>query len=278
MNEIPDESLLAGVSRLLMNSKLQNRTKCNLAVNPELTSTRTQSVQDKTKEKRKRLHTKSKNGVTLFYGKDSIFSNLHTETPIFIDGRNFYYNEQYYTYCKARFFHDNDAAQKALQIQDPYELVKLQKKIQNVDRVEWLPEAEQTLYLANMAKYSQNTKAREALLQTRNDIIGEASFSRTWGIGSSLYDPESLNLNWSGRNIMGNILMQIRDSLCNKHNEKQTMSSPMKQRSSQASQHNRSCWFCGETNHVSKNCRHGQKIQCNSCYSLGHKAKFCLYG
>ena len=41
-------------------------------------------------------------------------------------------------------------------------------------------------------------------------------------------------------------------------------------------QTNRKCWFCGENNHVSHNCRHGHKITCNSCQQLGHKSKHCV--
>lgn len=36
------------------------------------------------------------------------------------------------------------------------------------------------------------------------------------------------------------------------------------------------CWNCGETNHISQNCRYGQKISCRLCGQLGHKAKFCV--
>ena len=35
------------------------------------------------------------------------------------------------------------------------------------------------------------------------------------------------------------------------------------------------CWFCGEANHVSHNCRHGHKLTCHNCQALGHKAKNC---
>ena len=37
------------------------------------------------------------------------------------------------------------------------------------------------------------------------------------------------------------------------------------------------CWFCGEENHVSHNCRHGRKITCHNCLEQGHKAKYCTY-
>ena len=54
-------------------------------------------------------------------------------------------------------------------------------------------------------------------------------------------------------------------------------SSHLKYYSSPSQDRYASCWFCGETNHVSKNCRHGKKIECHQCGSLGHKAKVCTY-
>ncbi len=35
------------------------------------------------------------------------------------------------------------------------------------------------------------------------------------------------------------------------------------------------CFYCGETGHVKNSCHHGQKVQCHTCKSFGHKAKFC---
>ena len=37
----------------------------------------------------------------------------------------------------------------------------------------------------------------------------------------------------------------------------------------------RGCYNCGERNHVTNNCRHGQPVVCTSCNRRGHKAKFC---
>ena len=37
------------------------------------------------------------------------------------------------------------------------------------------------------------------------------------------------------------------------------------------------CWYCGESNHVSKNYRHGDYILCNKCNEYGHKAKHCSF-
>ena len=39
---------------------------------------------------------------------------------------------------------------------------------------------------------------------------------------------------------------------------------------------NKRCFFCGEQNHVKRNCRHGKAISCHSCGQLGHKASMCF--
>ena len=38
---------------------------------------------------------------------------------------------------------------------------------------------------------------------------------------------------------------------------------------------NTQCYFCGESGHVKDSCRHGHRVECNTCGGLGHKAKFC---
>ena len=281
-SDIPDVSLLqidglhltkAGVTRLLQNLSLEGGVKCSLPdenySTPRVSNEKPRNSEDKSKKRK--IHTRSQNGVTIFLGKESVLSNLHMDAPIHIDGRMYNCNEQFYTYSMANFFKDREAAARSLTITDPYQLIALQKKIANVDHRRWEHEAKRILHLANMAKYTQNVNAREALLNTAEDVIGEASFSRTWGIGMSIRDVRALNANrWTGRNIMGNILMNIRDTFSPK-----TDSRSHTPRSPSYGTTLKYCWFCGEENHISKNCRHGQKIQCSSCMNQGHKAKFC---
>ena len=280
LNEIPDEGLLtvdglhlsaSGVQRLIANLGLKSYVKNNLKQATEFFKEKTQS-QNNTEKPRRKICTKSRNGVTVFFGKDSLFSNLNTSTPITIDGHRYNCNEQYYTHELANFFGDKETARKALLTEDPYELVALHKNIANYDQRKWVPVGERVLLRANLAKFSQNSAAQKALLDTQSDIIGEASYSRQWGIGIPI---QSMNVfdhrHWTGKNIMGNILMNVRKTLMNIDNENT--------RHERQYRHNerQSCWFCGERNHISKNCRHGQKIQCTVCFEYGHKAKFCNY-
>ena len=279
LNEIPDASLLqidglhlsaAGVKRLLQNLKIDKWVKCNLT-DVETEKCPTNNTKEQSMVNKKRISTRSKNGITLFYGKDSVFSNLHTDTPIYVDGKKYNCNEQLYTYRMAMYFGDHRSAAKAMKITDPYKLITLQKQVKNYDRQRWLPEAEKTLYLANVAKYTQNTTARDALINTGQNIIGEATYSKTWGIGASLHDPRSFaDSKWSGKNVMGQMLMKIRDDVIGKR-ERQSESNNYRP----AADYKKYCWFCAEENHISKNCRHGMKIQCNKCLDFGHKAKFC---
>ena len=279
LSDIPDESLLladglhlsdSGVNRLLRNLGMEKLAKCNLGNSQSpLISSNDKSKEQSKKREKKRICTKSGNGITLFYGKDSIFSNLHMETPIHVDGQRYNCNEQLYTQKMANYFGDKAAADEAMEITDPYKLIDLQKRVKNYNRQEWLPEAEKTLYLANMAKYTQNTLARDALIRTGSNTIGEATYSKTWGIGASLHDARSLKGEWSGRNVMGKLLMNIRDTINGKTADQHELTSH------RHAQYEKSCWFCGERNHMSKNCKHGRKLQCNYCFKLGHKSKFC---
>ena len=70
---------------------------------------------------------------------------------------------------------------------------------------------------ANIAKFSQHTDLKDFLLDTRPQILVEASpYDSIWGIGkiahSSMCDPH----NWEGENLLGFVLMEVRERLYSK--------------------------------------------------------------
>ena len=65
-----------------------------------------------------------------------------------------------------------------------------------------------------LAKFSQNPDFRKFRLETESNIILEASPDRLWGVGKNLKEKDlGDEQRWTGKNIMGKILMKVRDRL-----------------------------------------------------------------
>lgn len=152
--------------------------------------------------------------VFLFYTKDSIFSNFYPMV-VKIDGNNYNCNEQYYQWAKANFFNDEDSANKILSIDDPAQMANIGRSIKGFDKSAWSKRSDIILRKVNTMKFSQNEEAKTALLNTGNRVIGEASLSREFGIGARLFSKGVTNMNWLGKNLMGNILKDIRENYLN---------------------------------------------------------------
>ena len=158
--------------------------------------------------------TRREGNVTIFYSRNSIFSNFYTRTPITIDNKQFNTTEQFYQHAKAQFFGDDVTASEILKETDPLKQYQLGQKVAGYEegKQRWLPSGKQALLKANIAKYEQHKAAKQALLATGDDVIGEASVNRTWGIGLSIRQKEAIDKSkWSGQNIMGEILMNVRE-------------------------------------------------------------------
>ena len=97
---------------------------------------------------------------------------------------------------------------------DPYRLMSLGYRVKGLDEALWLPEARKILFKANIAKFTQIKVARDALLATGRDIIGEATLNRTFGIGMRLHDPAALDCSkWTGDNLFGKILEEVQTEI-----------------------------------------------------------------
>lgn len=73
------------------------------------------------------------------------------------------------------------------------------------------------VYRGNLAKFTQHPKLKEYLLSTGYKILVEASpYDKVWGIGLSKTDYRALDPNlWLGQNLLGFILMEVRDTIRN---------------------------------------------------------------
>ena len=132
-------------------------------------------------------------------------------------GTRFSTTEQGFMYAKAMYFDDIETAEKILKTEHPAECRKLGRQVKNYDDKKWDVVRYSIFYDLNYAKYTQDKKLREKLLDPKFDgkIFVEASpIDRIWGIGYDEFSALKMDAykNW-GKNLLGKILTQIRTNL-----------------------------------------------------------------
>ena len=138
-------------------------------------------------------------------------------------GLEFTSTEQAFMYAKAMFFNDYEIADQILKTTKPNDARLLGRKVRNYNDKEWDKVRYDIFYSLNLAKYNQDSKLKQKLLDSQfNDkVFVEASpIDRIWGIG---YDEDHAEYNehaW-GRNYLGKILTNIRNRF-KQHKENDT--------------------------------------------------------
>ena len=159
------------------------------------------------------LATVCKNDITAFYSKSSPLSNFYS-VDLKLDDHNYTSVEQYFQEQKALFAGKPDIAKKIKLTLDPAVCKRLGDEIA-FDNQNWLPRAKQVMEKACFAKFTQNPIAKICLTKTGNSELVEAGTDRTWGVGIKLNDPKVHNkTEHKGENLLGKILMSVRDQLC----------------------------------------------------------------
>ena len=149
----------------------------------------------------------------MFYSTSSVFSNFHP-SKFTMNGLVFTSNEQYYQYKKAEFFQDSVKMKMILSAQTPGLQKKLGCSIDDFDKEEWSTVSRQHMFNGCYGKFAQNPSLSSKLKSTDGWTLVEASPSDLiWGIGLSRFNPSSSNRdNWRGQNLLGQVLMEIRDN------------------------------------------------------------------
>jgi ribA/ribD-fused uncharacterized protein len=134
----------------------------------------------------------------------------------------FFNSEQAFMWEKAIFFGDTATAALILKTPSPNQCKKLGRQIKNFNTDVWLREGYEIMIAVNMAKFSQNSRLKAILLSTGDKILVESSpYDKIWGIGLHHDDDKVLDeRNWKGMNLLGKSLMEVRNNLKNKSNEK----------------------------------------------------------
>ena len=117
---------------------------------------------------------------------------------------------------KARLFNDDDSLAKILAAKSPAEAKKMGREIQGFEPETWEARKVEIVIAGNLHKFSQHQKLAKFLLSTGDRVLVEASPVDTiWGIGLAADSPDAGNpTQWQGPNLLGFVLMEVRDQLC----------------------------------------------------------------
>lgn len=132
-----------------------------------------------------------------------------------IDGITYNCCEKRMMHQKAIVFNDMDTASLILNEYDPKEIKKLGRLVKNFNEERWNEVADDIVFNANVAKFSQNENLKKLLISTGDKEIVECSpYDSIWGNGLNITD--TLNTpknNWKGTNRLGMALMRVRKEL-----------------------------------------------------------------
>jgi len=134
-----------------------------------------------------------------------------------VDSNNINYNccEQYMMAQKAKLFGDDKTYVLIINEPNPQKQQSLGRLISNFDQKIWDKNKEKIVYNANLLKFSQHNDLKKRLIATNQKFLVEASpYDLIWGVGLSANNDLILNeKNWRGKNLLGKILMKIRENI-----------------------------------------------------------------
>jgi len=139
----------------------------------------------------------------LFYkvnDRYGIFSNFY-KCGFFIDGKYWPTAEHFF---QAQKFNDEALREKIRKLSSPMDAAILGRDRANTLRDDWEGMKDNIMRLAVMEKFKQNDEARDILLATNDLVLVEHTKNDSyWGDGGD----------GSGKNMLGNILMETRNIL-----------------------------------------------------------------
>tara|TARA_R110001599_G_scaffold164352_5_gene353813 strand:- start:85 stop:594 length:510 start_codon:yes stop_codon:yes gene_type:complete len=153
-----------------------------------------------------------------FFGGDNYLSNWYvTEVKLTFDDTDYVFQnvEQAMMAGKAKLFEDAESFQKILRTPNPKSVKALGRKVKNFNPEVWDKYKKFIVKQAVWSKFLYNSDIREKLLATGEAYIAEDSkYDKIWGIGPCTLKQKE-NKTWSGQNLLGEILMEVRFDLRN---------------------------------------------------------------
>lgn len=154
--------------------------------------------------------------IYFFSSKKGVpFAFLSQCYPCSFSDTQYTYNstEQYLMAQKAILFNDEYNLKCIMSSSSPYMIKKYGKMIQNFNEDVWRLHLENIILQGNLLKFEQNKDLKELLLNTGTKELAEANPYDDF-LGIAREAKENLTKDkWQGKNILGNILMNVREIL-----------------------------------------------------------------
>lgn len=126
------------------------------------------------------------------------------------EGREYNCAEQYMMAQKALLFKDEDILLDIMYENNPSNIKKYGRRIKNFNSDVWDANKYNIVHKGNELKFTQNPRLLKKLVSTGDAILVEASpYDNIWGIGTTNYSDKN---KWCGENLLGKILMEVRDN------------------------------------------------------------------
>ena len=148
-----------------------------------------------------------------FWGKEDVFSNFFYK-PFKHEGKLFKWSEQAIMYRKAKHFGAYNVADRILNARSPMECKKLGRSIIQFVEQDWVTVRELIYKEVLLDKFSE-PQLKKRILDTSDKVLVEASpYDGIWGIRLAHDHPDAENPEkWRGLNLLGKVLMEVRDEL-----------------------------------------------------------------
>lgn len=153
--------------------------------------------------------TESSGEVTVFSGTYSKLSNLYFH-PFDLEGRQWHSVEHYYQHSKALAAGDSNAAREIRMTTDPLEAMARGKPVK--PGPSWEKDGPMIMKKAQRAKFA--IPPLGLALRNTKKTIAEGTRNGFWGIGIAKNNRDCFVVQkWTGKNMAGETLMQIREEI-----------------------------------------------------------------
>lgn len=138
----------------------------------------------------------------------------------FGETHEFFCTEQAFMWAKAKFFKDEDSAQKILEVsdesRDPMVCKRLGRKVKNYVDSEWDGIRYKYMLEPNVERFRQDETLKSKLLDPKFEgktFVEASPLDEIWGIRLGMETPLSElddESKWNGRNLLGQVITDVR--------------------------------------------------------------------